>query len=89
MSPSTGRIVPEHLLPYESELGANVTLENLIIYVFHMDNRPSVPKHWDLLPQVFVHGELPSYCVVTSSTQQKHSKAHLSTFHNDLNYSMI
>uniref|UniRef100_A0A3B5B0G5 receptor protein serine/threonine kinase n=1 Tax=Stegastes partitus TaxID=144197 RepID=A0A3B5B0G5_9TELE len=46
-----GGIVPQHLVPYELELGANVTLESLISYVSHKDNRPSIPKHWQLLPQ--------------------------------------
>ena len=53
MPPSVGGVVPQHLLPYESELGANVTLESLILYVFRMDKRPSIPQHWRLLPQVF------------------------------------
>ncbi|XP_075997460.1 bone morphogenetic protein receptor type-2-like [Genypterus blacodes] len=57
-----GSIVPEHLLPYESELGATVTLENLVIYVSHMDNRPSIPKHWDLLPQGSSLQELVTGC---------------------------
>uniref|UniRef100_A0A672YP78 receptor protein serine/threonine kinase n=1 Tax=Sphaeramia orbicularis TaxID=375764 RepID=A0A672YP78_9TELE len=46
-----GETVPQHLLPYESELEANVTLENLILYVFYMDKRPSIPKLWELQPQ--------------------------------------
>uniref|UniRef100_A0A3Q1FLL1 receptor protein serine/threonine kinase n=1 Tax=Acanthochromis polyacanthus TaxID=80966 RepID=A0A3Q1FLL1_9TELE len=46
-----GGIVPQHLVPYELELGANVTLESLISYVSHKDKRPSIPKHWELLPQ--------------------------------------
>lgn len=55
MSPSVGGNVPQHLLPYESELGLNVTQESLILHVFHMDKRPSIPQHWGLLPQVFLH----------------------------------
>nr|XP_020445009.1 anti-Muellerian hormone type-2 receptor isoform X2 [Monopterus albus] len=46
-----GGVVPQHLLPYEYELGANVTLESLIQFVFHMEMRPSLPVHWKLLPQ--------------------------------------
>uniref|UniRef100_A0AAQ5XM26 receptor protein serine/threonine kinase n=1 Tax=Amphiprion ocellaris TaxID=80972 RepID=A0AAQ5XM26_AMPOC len=46
-----GGVVPQHLVPYELELGANVTLESLISYVSHKDERPSIPKHWELLPQ--------------------------------------
>lgn len=55
MSPSAGSIAPQHLLPYESELGADVSLESLIVFVSEMDKRPSIPKHWELLPQVFSH----------------------------------
>lgn len=55
MSPSAGGVAPQHLLPYELELGADVTLESLIQYVFHMEKRPSIPKDWALLPQVFSH----------------------------------
>ncbi|XP_059184454.1 anti-Muellerian hormone type-2 receptor-like [Centropristis striata] len=57
-----GGIAPQHLLPYESELGANVTLESLVQFVFHLDMRPSVPKHWELLPQGFVLQELLADC---------------------------
>uniref|UniRef100_A0A3Q0SDE7 receptor protein serine/threonine kinase n=1 Tax=Amphilophus citrinellus TaxID=61819 RepID=A0A3Q0SDE7_AMPCI len=42
---------PQHLMPYELELGTNATLENLIQYVSYMDQRPSIPEHWQLLPQ--------------------------------------
>ncbi|KAM9361310.1 bone morphogenetic protein receptor type-2-like [Symphorus nematophorus] len=57
-----GGVVPQHLLPYESELGANVTLESLILYVFRMDKRPSIPQHWRLLPQGSVLVELLTDC---------------------------
>lgn len=40
------------MLPYESELGASVTKESLILYVCHMEKRPEIPQHWELLPQV-------------------------------------
>ena len=53
MLPSAGAIVPQHLLPYELELDANVTRETLMLYVYEMDRRPFIPEHWDLLPQVF------------------------------------
>lgn len=56
MSPSADGVVPLHLLPYESELGDSVTLKSLVMYVFDMDKRPSVPKHWERLPQVFLRG---------------------------------
>lgn len=55
MSPSAGRIAPQHLMPYESELGVSMTLENLTWYVFHLEKRPSIPDNWELLPQVFFH----------------------------------
>ncbi|XP_045931268.1 bone morphogenetic protein receptor type-2-like isoform X1 [Micropterus dolomieu] len=57
-----GGTVPPHLLPYESELGANVTLESLILYVFHMDKRPAIPKQWELLPQGSVLQQLLTDC---------------------------
>ncbi|XP_040891042.1 anti-Muellerian hormone type-2 receptor-like [Toxotes jaculatrix] len=56
-----GSVVPQHLLPYEAELG-NVTLESLITYVFNMDKRPSIPKHWKLLPQGSALQELLTDC---------------------------
>ncbi|KAM4738330.1 bone morphogenetic protein receptor type-2-like [Anableps anableps] len=47
----TGGAVPEHLLPYELELEANLTMERLILYVSEMDRRPSIPENWEELPQ--------------------------------------
>ncbi|KAM4613738.1 anti-Muellerian hormone type-2 receptor-like [Polymixia lowei] len=44
-------LVPEHHLPYEAELGANVTLEGLIQHVSHMNKRPAIPKHWKQVHQ--------------------------------------
>ncbi|XP_036806764.1 anti-Muellerian hormone type-2 receptor isoform X1 [Oncorhynchus mykiss] len=38
--------VPEHRLPYEEELGASPSLEQLIVHVSERRERPSVPKHW-------------------------------------------
>lgn len=52
MSPSG--VVPKRLLPYESELGASVTKESLVLYVCHMEKRPVIPQHWQLLPQVLL-----------------------------------
>lgn len=49
---SIGGAVPEHLLPYELELDADVTLERLILFVSEMDRRPSIPGNWEMLPQV-------------------------------------
>ncbi|KAM9840312.1 bone morphogenetic protein receptor type-2-like [Aulostomus maculatus] len=46
-----GGIVPQHLLPYELELGSNMTRENLTWYVSHLKKRPSIPKAWALLSQ--------------------------------------
>uniref|UniRef100_UPI0037E73A5B bone morphogenetic protein receptor type-2-like n=1 Tax=Semicossyphus pulcher TaxID=241346 RepID=UPI0037E73A5B len=57
-----GGIVPQHLLPYESELGVRVILESLIQHVCYMDKRPSLPKHWELLPQGSVLQELLADC---------------------------
>ncbi|KAK5872223.1 hypothetical protein PBY51_012943 [Eleginops maclovinus] len=57
-----GGIAPQHQLPYELELGANGTLESLIQYVFHMDKRPSIPEHWERLPQGSVLQELLTDC---------------------------
>ncbi|XP_029358727.1 anti-Muellerian hormone type-2 receptor [Echeneis naucrates] len=57
-----GSAVPLHLLPYESELGGNVTLETLISHVVNMDRRPSIPKHWGLLSQGAVLQELLTDC---------------------------
>nr|XP_057910886.1 anti-Muellerian hormone type-2 receptor-like isoform X2 [Doryrhamphus excisus] len=42
---------PQHLLPYQQELGAGLTWENLTIHVSHMERRPSIPEHWRLLRQ--------------------------------------
>ncbi|XP_038819523.1 bone morphogenetic protein receptor type-2-like [Salvelinus namaycush] len=41
--------VPEHRLPYEEELGASPSLEQLIVHVSERRERPSVPKHWKLI----------------------------------------
>nr|XP_046239215.1 anti-Muellerian hormone type-2 receptor-like isoform X2 [Scatophagus argus] len=57
-----GGIVPQHQLPYKSELGANVTKERLILYVCHMDKRPSIPQHWKLLPQGSALEEILTDC---------------------------
>ncbi|XP_014843530.1 PREDICTED: bone morphogenetic protein receptor type-2-like isoform X1 [Poecilia mexicana] len=57
-----GGAVPEHLLPYELELDANVTLERLILFVSEMDRRPSIPGNWEMLPQGSGLKELLSDC---------------------------
>uniref|UniRef100_A0A3Q2D340 receptor protein serine/threonine kinase n=1 Tax=Cyprinodon variegatus TaxID=28743 RepID=A0A3Q2D340_CYPVA len=57
-----GGAVPQHLLPYELELEANVTFERLILYVSEMDRRPSIPENWKALPQVFIMKELLTDC---------------------------
>uniref|UniRef100_A0A3Q3M244 receptor protein serine/threonine kinase n=1 Tax=Mastacembelus armatus TaxID=205130 RepID=A0A3Q3M244_9TELE len=57
-----GSNVPQHLLPYESELGASVTLESLVVFVVHLDNRPVLPEDWKLLPQGTALRELLSEC---------------------------
>ncbi|XP_061688734.1 anti-Muellerian hormone type-2 receptor-like isoform X2 [Syngnathoides biaculeatus] len=43
--------VPQHLLPYEAELGGLLTWESLTIHVSHKEVRPSIPDHWQLLKQ--------------------------------------
>ncbi|XP_034536322.1 bone morphogenetic protein receptor type-2-like [Notolabrus celidotus] len=57
-----GSAFPQHLLPYESELGVKVSLESLILHVCYMDKRPSIPEHWQLLPQGSVLPELLAEC---------------------------
>lgn len=52
---SAGNTVPQHLLPYEAELGATVTVESLIRHVCHMEKRPSIPQDWELPSQVSSH----------------------------------
>lgn len=49
----TGRVAPRHQLPYESELGAIVSTDSLMLHVCEMDMRPSIPQHWEVLSQVF------------------------------------
>ncbi|XP_029681753.1 anti-Muellerian hormone type-2 receptor isoform X3 [Takifugu rubripes] len=46
-----GDAPPRHQLPYESELGANVSIESLILRVCHMGMRPYIPQHWEALSQ--------------------------------------
>ncbi|XP_061544004.1 anti-Muellerian hormone type-2 receptor-like isoform X1 [Phycodurus eques] len=43
--------VPQHLLPYERELGGLLTWESLTVHVSHKEIRPSIPEHWQLLKQ--------------------------------------
>ncbi|XP_036068648.1 anti-Muellerian hormone type-2 receptor isoform X2 [Oryzias melastigma] len=57
-----GGAVPQHLLPYELELEANVTLERLFLYVCEMDRRPSIPESWELLPQGSAMKQLLTEC---------------------------
>ncbi|XP_047227245.1 bone morphogenetic protein receptor type-2-like isoform X1 [Girardinichthys multiradiatus] len=57
-----GAAVPQHFLPYQLELEANVTMERLILYVSEMDRRPSIPENWDMLPQGLVLKELLIGC---------------------------
>ncbi|XP_061591995.1 bone morphogenetic protein receptor type-2-like [Cololabis saira] len=57
-----GGIAPQHLLPYELELEANVTLERLIFYVSEMDKRPSIPESWERRPQGSLLKELLTDC---------------------------
>uniref|UniRef100_UPI003AAEE464 anti-Muellerian hormone type-2 receptor-like n=1 Tax=Centroberyx gerrardi TaxID=166262 RepID=UPI003AAEE464 len=57
-----GSLVPEHHLPYEAELGDNLTLESLILYASQMDKRPSIPEHWEQAPQGSALQELVMDC---------------------------
>ncbi|XP_041861115.1 bone morphogenetic protein receptor type-2-like [Melanotaenia boesemani] len=57
-----GGIVPQHMLPYELELEANVTQERLIFHVSEENNRPSIPQYWHLLPQGSVLKEILTDC---------------------------
>lgn len=52
---SAGSTVPQHLLPYEAELEATVTVESLVRHVCHMEKRPTIPQDWELLSQVSSH----------------------------------
>ncbi|XP_017270513.1 bone morphogenetic protein receptor type-2 isoform X2 [Kryptolebias marmoratus] len=57
-----GGVAPQHLLPYELELEANVTVERLLLYVSEMDKRPSIPDYWGALPQGSALKELLTNC---------------------------
>lgn len=57
-----GEMVPQHLLPYEQELGPRVTVESLVQYVFYMDKRPAIPKLWGVQPQAPALQELLTSC---------------------------
>ncbi|KAK2861904.1 hypothetical protein Q5P01_001437 [Channa striata] len=57
-----GGIAPPHLLPYESELGAGAVLDDLIQFVLQMQKRPSIPEHWQWLPQGSALQELLTDC---------------------------
>ncbi|CAF96520.1 unnamed protein product, partial [Tetraodon nigroviridis] len=59
---SNGRVAPQHQLPYESELGASVSTESLILHVCHMDMRPSIPQHWEVLSQGAALEEILTDC---------------------------
>ncbi|XP_077384725.1 anti-Muellerian hormone type-2 receptor-like isoform X2 [Festucalex cinctus] len=79
--------VPQHLLPYERELGGSMTRESLTIHVTHMEKRPSIPEHWQRLRQgsalqdlltecwdVDPDARLPAQCVVNRLVSlQSHS----------------
>ncbi|KAK7915567.1 hypothetical protein WMY93_011328 [Mugilogobius chulae] len=54
--------VPPHLLPYEYEFGTDVSLENLLHYVFNMNQRPKIPQVWDQHPQGAALQDLLSCC---------------------------
>ncbi|XP_051931605.1 anti-Muellerian hormone type-2 receptor-like isoform X1 [Hippocampus zosterae] len=54
--------VPQHLLPYERELGAHMTRESLTSHVSHMEKRPSIPEHWQQLRQAPALQDLLTEC---------------------------
>ncbi|CAL8340128.1 unnamed protein product [Merluccius merluccius] len=66
-------MVPEHCLPYETELGSSVTLDQLLVHVSQMSKRPSIPKHWEWETQELVtdcwdhdpDARLTAQCVVS------------------------
>ncbi|KAM9813235.1 anti-Muellerian hormone type-2 receptor-like [Neosynchiropus ocellatus] len=41
-----GDEVPLHVVPYESELGANMTVEQLTWHVLYQEQRPLIPQQW-------------------------------------------
>ncbi|XP_031423144.1 anti-Muellerian hormone type-2 receptor isoform X2 [Clupea harengus] len=43
--------VPEHHLPYETELGAKPTLGQLLVFVFEKRGRPAIPSTWATVSQ--------------------------------------
>lgn len=67
---SAGNTVPQHLLPYEAELGATVTVESLIRHVCHMEKRPSIPQDWELLSQVSSHQQTQFWLCVRKGVSE-------------------
>ncbi|XP_067099630.1 bone morphogenetic protein receptor type-2-like [Osmerus mordax] len=58
----TGSAVPEHALPYETELGVCPSLELLCLHVAERRQRPAIPKHWEQAFQVFSLEDIVTDC---------------------------
>nr|BBP93678.1 anti-Muellerian hormone type II receptor [Plecoglossus altivelis] len=57
-----GSAVPEHALPYETELGAGPSLELLSLHVAERRQRPGIPPHWEQAPQGLSLQEIVTDC---------------------------
>lgn len=44
--------VPEHMLPYELQLGRSPSLEDLLNWVLEKRLRPTIPHQWARVSQV-------------------------------------
>ncbi|XP_053366145.1 anti-Muellerian hormone type-2 receptor-like [Clarias gariepinus] len=54
--------VPEHMLPYETELGRNPSLEHLLTFVLEKRLRPTIPRPWARVSQGPLLHELLEDC---------------------------
>ncbi|XP_053346919.1 anti-Muellerian hormone type-2 receptor-like [Clarias gariepinus] len=54
--------VPEHMLPYETELGRNPSLEHLLMFVLEKRLRPTIPCSWARVSQGQLLHELLEDC---------------------------
>ncbi|XP_027015429.2 anti-Muellerian hormone type-2 receptor isoform X2 [Tachysurus fulvidraco] len=59
---STSSPVPEHVLPYETELGRNPSLEALLTFVSEKRKRPIIPHLWARVSQGLLLQELLEDC---------------------------
>lgn len=58
----TDRPVPQHVVPYEAELGACPSLESLLLHVAERKQRPPIPVHWPVALQGFSLQEILMDC---------------------------